>query len=180
MLSILVCHSYFLRFDSKQVERGKPYPPLATLQCAALLRRAGHRVSLFDAMLSDDLREYERRLQTLQPHVVLLYEDNFNFLSKMCLAKMRRAACQMIAAAQRNGARVIAAGSDVSDAAEPYIHAGADIALKGAGRRRTARDPAPSRSLATSGERRAGGRGGGNSHTPRRAGDGHQRRAAST
>jgi anaerobic magnesium-protoporphyrin IX monomethyl ester cyclase len=133
MLSILVCHSYFLRFDSKQVERGKPYPPLATLQCAALLRRAGHRVSLFDAMLSDDLQEYERRLQTFQPRVVLLYEDNFNFLSKMCLAKMRRAACQMIAAAQRSGARVIAAGSDVSDAAEPYLHAGADIALKGEG-----------------------------------------------
>ena len=31
MLSILVCHSYFLRFDPMQVERGKPYPPLATL-----------------------------------------------------------------------------------------------------------------------------------------------------
>ena len=133
MLSILVCHSYFLRFDSKQVDRGKPYPPLATLQCAALLRRAGHRVSLFDAMLADDLQEYERRLRSLQPQVVLLYEDNFNFLSKMCLAKMRRAAWQMIAAAQRTGARVIAAGSDVSDAAEPYLHAGADITLKGEG-----------------------------------------------
>jgi anaerobic magnesium-protoporphyrin IX monomethyl ester cyclase len=133
MLSILVCHSYFLRFDPKQVARGKPYPPLATLQCAALLRRAGHQVSLFDAMLSDDLREYQRRLQALQPQVVLLYEDNFNFLSKMCLGKMRHAACQMIAAARRAGARVIAAGSDVSDAAEPYLRAGADITLKGEG-----------------------------------------------
>ena len=35
MLSILVCHSYFLRFDQKQQERAKPYPPLATLQVAA-------------------------------------------------------------------------------------------------------------------------------------------------
>jgi anaerobic magnesium-protoporphyrin IX monomethyl ester cyclase len=133
MLSILVCHSYFLRFDSKQVERGKPYPPLATLQCAALLRRAGHEVSLFDAMLADDLQEYERTLHSVQPQVVLLYEDNFNFLSKMCLAKMRSAACRMIAAAHAAGARIIAAGSDVSDAPEPYLRSGADIALKGEG-----------------------------------------------
>jgi anaerobic magnesium-protoporphyrin IX monomethyl ester cyclase len=133
MLSILVCHSYFLRFDSKQVERGKPYPPLATLQCAALLRRNGHQVSLFDAMLADDLGEYERKLDFVQPQVVLLYEDNFNFLSKMCLAKMRQAARQMIAAARAAGSRVIAAGSDVSDAPEPYLRAGADIALKGEG-----------------------------------------------
>jgi anaerobic magnesium-protoporphyrin IX monomethyl ester cyclase len=133
MLSILVCHSYFLRFDPKQVERAKPYPPLATLQCAALLRRAGHQVSLFDAMLADDLEDYERSLRSMQPQVVLLYEDNFNFLSKMCLAKMRRAACQMIAAAHRAGTRVIAAGSDVSDDPGPYLRAGADIALKGEG-----------------------------------------------
>jgi anaerobic magnesium-protoporphyrin IX monomethyl ester cyclase len=133
MLSILVCHSYFLRFDPKQVERGKPYPPLATLQCAALLRQAGHKVSLFDAMLADDLREYEHTLGSVQPQVVLLYEDNFNFLSKMCLTKMRVAACQMIAAAHRAGARVIAAGSDVSDAPEPYLRAGADMTLKGEG-----------------------------------------------
>jgi anaerobic magnesium-protoporphyrin IX monomethyl ester cyclase len=133
MLSILVCHSYFHRFDPKQVERAKPYPPLATLQCAALLRRAGHRVSLFDAMLADDLGEYEGRLQSVRPQVVLLYEDNFNFLSKMCLAKMRQAGCEMIAAARRSGARVIAAGSDVSDAPEPYLAAGADITLKGEG-----------------------------------------------
>ena len=43
LLSILVGHSYFLRFDEKQRERAKPYPPLATLQVAALLRAAGHQ-----------------------------------------------------------------------------------------------------------------------------------------
>ena len=32
MLSILVCHSYFIHFDQQQRERGKPYSPLATLQ----------------------------------------------------------------------------------------------------------------------------------------------------
>ncbi|HEV7448749.1 MAG TPA: hypothetical protein VGO18_39655, partial [Steroidobacteraceae bacterium] len=85
MLSILVCHSYFLRFDPKQVARGKPYPPLATLQVAAILRQAGHEVVLFDAMLADGIEEYEQQLRSTKPQVVLLYEDNFNFLSKMCL-----------------------------------------------------------------------------------------------
>ena len=57
MLSILVCHSYFLRLDQKQVERAKPYPPLATLQVVSLLREAGHRVSFFDAMLAEGIEE---------------------------------------------------------------------------------------------------------------------------
>src|SRR5262249_8799799 len=133
MLSILVCHSYFLRFDPKQVARGKPYPPLATLQVAALLRQAGHEVDLFDAMLAEGIEEYERKLHTFQPQVVLFYEDTFNFLSKMCLGKMRQAACQMIGAARGIGARIIVSGPDVSDAPEPYLRSGADMALIGEG-----------------------------------------------
>jgi anaerobic magnesium-protoporphyrin IX monomethyl ester cyclase len=133
MLSILVCHSYFSRFDQKQVERAKPYPPLATLQVAGLLRRQGHSVSLFDAMLADGVEAFESQLRALQPQVVLLYEDNFNFLSKMCLGKMRQAACEMIAASRGTGARVIAAGADVSDAPEIYLRAGADVVLLGEG-----------------------------------------------
>jgi anaerobic magnesium-protoporphyrin IX monomethyl ester cyclase len=133
MLSILVCHSYFLRLDQKQIARAKPYPPLATLQVVSLLREAGHRVSFFDAMLAEGIEEYERLLIADAPQLVLFYEDNFNFLSKMCLATMRRAACDMIGAARLSGARVIAAGPDVSDAPGPYLRAGADLALVGEG-----------------------------------------------
>jgi anaerobic magnesium-protoporphyrin IX monomethyl ester cyclase len=46
---------------------------------------------------------------------------------------MRRAACEMIASAHNAGARVIAAGPDVSDAPGPYLRAGADLALIGEG-----------------------------------------------
>jgi anaerobic magnesium-protoporphyrin IX monomethyl ester cyclase len=133
MLSILVCHSYFLRFDQKQLKRAKPYPPLATLQVAAQLREAGHRVLLFDAMLAEGTEDYERLRHAMRPDLVLFYEDNFNFLSKMCLGKMRSACCEMIASARRGGARVIAAGSDATDAPEPYLHAGADLILLGEG-----------------------------------------------
>jgi anaerobic magnesium-protoporphyrin IX monomethyl ester cyclase len=116
MLSILVCHSYFLRLDQKQMLRAKPYPPLATLQAVGLLRKAGHRVSFFDAMLADDVADFSALLEAQRPQLCIFYEDNFNFLSKMCLATMRRAACDMIGAARRGGARVIAGGPDVSDA----------------------------------------------------------------
>src|SRR3977135_2218802 len=133
MLSILVGHSYFLRFDHKQLERAKPYPPLATLQVAAQLRQAGHRVALFDAMLAEGTAEYDCLLRAVEPQLVLFYEDNFNFLSKMCLGKMRRAGCEMIAPARRSGTRVIAAGSDATDAPEPYLRAGADLVLTGEG-----------------------------------------------
>jgi anaerobic magnesium-protoporphyrin IX monomethyl ester cyclase len=133
MLSILVCHSYYLRRDQKQVLRAKPYPPLATLQVVSLLRNAGHRVTFFDAMLAEGMEEYHRLLGTERPQVVLLYEDNFNFLSKMCLDTMRRAACDMIASARSAGARVISAGPDVTDAPGPYLNAGAELALLGEG-----------------------------------------------
>jgi anaerobic magnesium-protoporphyrin IX monomethyl ester cyclase len=131
MLSILVCHSYFLSFDQKQQQRAKPYPPLATLQVAAMLREAGHEVSLFDAMLAEDYTRFERQIDVLHPQVVLLYEDNYNFLSKMCLGRMRRAGCEMLTLASRRGTRVIAAGSDASDAPYAYLTAGADAVLHG-------------------------------------------------
>ena len=133
MLSILVCHSYYLRLDQKQVLRAKPYPPLATLQVVSLLRQAGHQVAFFDAMLADGVGEYESLLQAVRPQLVLFYEDNFNFLSKMCLSAMRHAACDMINSARQAGARVIASGPDVTDAPAPYLKAGADFALIGEG-----------------------------------------------
>jgi anaerobic magnesium-protoporphyrin IX monomethyl ester cyclase len=133
VLSILVGHSFFLRFDAKQFERAKPYPPLATLQVAEALRRLGHQVALFDAMLAAGPQDFDARLAAARPDVVLLYEDNYNYLSKMCLGRMREAACAMVASARRAGARVIVGGSDASDAPEVYLQAGADVALRGEG-----------------------------------------------
>jgi anaerobic magnesium-protoporphyrin IX monomethyl ester cyclase len=133
MLSIVVAHSYFLRFDRKQLERAKPYPPLATLQVASMLRRSGHAVRVFDAMLADGVEEYEQLVREVRPQLVLLYEDSFNFLSKMCLERMRRASCEMIGMARRAEARVLAVGSDAADAPEPYLLAGADAVLLGEG-----------------------------------------------
>ena len=133
MLKIQVGHSYFLRYDRKQWERGKPYPPLATIQIAALLRQMGHEVTLFDAMLADGVEDYEASLHATRPDVVVIYEDNFNYLTKMCLGRMREAACRMIAEARAEGARVIVAGSDASDHPDAFLAAGAHAVLIGEG-----------------------------------------------
>ena len=133
MLKIQVGHSYFLSYDRKQWERGKPYPPLATIQVAALLRQMGHEIALFDAMLADGVEDYAGSLQSAGPDVVVIYEDNFNYLTKMCLGRMREAACQMIAEAHAHGARVIVAGSDASDHPDAFLSAGADAVLIGEG-----------------------------------------------
>ncbi len=133
MLNIQVGHSYFLSYDRKQWERGKPYPPLATIQVAALLRETGHATTLFDAMLADGVEDYQASLQAARPDLVVIYEDNFNYLTKMCLGRMREAACQMIAEARAHGARVIVAGSDASDHPDAFLAAGADAVLIGEG-----------------------------------------------
>jgi anaerobic magnesium-protoporphyrin IX monomethyl ester cyclase len=133
MLRILVAHSWFLRFDHKQHERAKPYPPLATLQVAAILRRAGHEVTVFDAMLAQGVADFSMQLQHSRPDLVLFYEDSFNFLSKMCLARMRAACLQMLGMARNAGARVIAVGSDATDSPEAYLRAGAELVVLGEG-----------------------------------------------
>jgi len=133
MLSILTGHSYFLRFDRKQFERAKPYPPLATLQVAELLRSAGHRVAFFDAMLADGPRDYERQLTNAAPQVAIFYEDNFNYLSKMCLLRMRQAALTMIDAARERGIAAIVAGADATDHPVTYLDRGATVVVTGEG-----------------------------------------------
>ena len=55
---ILLAHSYYLRYDQKQIRKMKPYPPLATLCTASVLRASGFDVRLFDAMLAEGVEEF--------------------------------------------------------------------------------------------------------------------------
>jgi anaerobic magnesium-protoporphyrin IX monomethyl ester cyclase len=112
---VLVAHSYFLRYDAKQLQKMKPYPPLATLMVAAGLRQRGYDVSFFDAMLAQGVEDFESTLAQEQPAVVAIVEDNFNFITKMCTLRMREAALHMIRCAAERGCRVLVNGSDAAD-----------------------------------------------------------------
>lgn len=124
MTDILLTHSYHLYYDSKQVKKMQPYPPLGTLYAAGLLRQYGYSVALFDTMLNDPKAGFREALQRHQPEVVIVYEDNFNFLSKMCLTRMRQVAFEMSEAARSAGVLILANGSDASDHVAEYLHAG--------------------------------------------------------
>lgn len=133
MSSLLLGQSYYLRFDPKLWEAMQPYPPLGTLYAASFLRARGYDVALFDAMLAASEAEWDAALQASQPRYAVIYEDNFNYLSKMCLLRMRQAAFTMMASARARGCTVIAGGSDASDHAEQYLAQGADYVLLGEG-----------------------------------------------
>ena len=92
MQSILFTHSYFLRFDPKQWKTAQPYAPLGTLYAAALMRQEGYSVSLFDTMFAQTPGEVASYLETQQPKFFVVYDDGFNYLTKMCLTNMREAA----------------------------------------------------------------------------------------
>src|SRR5215472_2364223 len=109
----------------------QPYPPLGTLYAAALLRHHGYSVALFDAMLENPERGFPEALARHRPRIVAIYEDNFNFLSKMCLSRMRQVAYGMLEAARAAGATVAVNGSDPSDHTEEYLRRGFDFVLLG-------------------------------------------------
>ncbi len=133
MSRVLLGHSYFLRFDPKLWRAMQPYPPLGTLYAASVLREHGHEVRLFDAMLAESTEGWRRLLAEEHPDVAVLFEDNFNYLSKMCLLRMREAAFEMIGAARSQGCRVIVCGADVTDHAADYLQRGASFAVLGEG-----------------------------------------------
>jgi anaerobic magnesium-protoporphyrin IX monomethyl ester cyclase len=130
---VLLGQSYFLRFDPKLFAAMQPYPPLGTLYAASYLRDRGYTVDLFDAMLAESESEWELALVRSQPKIAVLYEDNFNYLSKMCLLRMREAAFAMVKMARQRGCTVIVAGSDATDHAQAYLDAGAQYVLIGEG-----------------------------------------------
>ena len=131
MVDVLLTHSYHLFYDRKQALKMQPYPPLGTLYAAALLRQQGFSVALFDTMLQNPERGFPAALALHRPKIVAIYEDHFNFLSKMCLSRMRQVAYKMVDAARTAGATVVLNGPDSSDHVDEYLHRGAQYVLLG-------------------------------------------------
>ena len=131
MADVLLTHSYHLFYDRKQARKMRPYPPLGTLYAAALLRSAGLSVAVFDTMLNDPEQGFQAALDEHHPRIVVVYEDNFNFLTKMCLTRMREVAYHILEVSRRAGATVLVNGSDASDHALEYLQKGFRCVLLG-------------------------------------------------
>src|ERR1700690_2961002 len=131
MAEVLLTHSYHLPYDRKQSRKMQPYPPLGTLYAAGVLREHGISVAVFDAMLDEPESGFLEALRVHHPKIVAIYEDDFNFLTKMCLTRMRQIAFEMIESSHRAGAKVIVHGSDATDHKAEYLRGGADYVLTG-------------------------------------------------
>jgi anaerobic magnesium-protoporphyrin IX monomethyl ester cyclase len=125
---ILLTHANHLYSDRKQVRKMQPYPPLQTLIAAALLRRDGHRVVFFDCTFD---RDFISSVDTYQPDLIAVCEDNFNFLTKMCLLENRELAFEIAAAARVRGIPAIVNSSDSTSNPQAYLAAGFNRVILG-------------------------------------------------
>ncbi|MFT3793550.1 B12-binding domain-containing radical SAM protein [Flavobacterium sp.] len=133
MSDILFSHSYYYKLDPKQWKNKTPFPPLGTLYAASLMRENGYEVRLFDTNLLDNPSSIQPILEIQRPKYLVIYDDGFNYLTKMCLTTMREACFEMIALGKKNGCTVIVCSSDSTDHAAEYLEKGADFIILGEG-----------------------------------------------
>jgi len=133
MLDILFSHSYYYPLDIKQWKNQTPFPPLGTIYAASLLRENGYKVDLFDTNLRDTPYDIEKEISEKKPEFLVLFDDGFNYLTKMCLTTMREAAFEMIRIGKNHGCTVIVNSSDATDHYTKYLSSGADYIIKGEG-----------------------------------------------
>lgn len=133
MKRVVISNAYFYPLDKKQWRFKQPYPPLGTLLAAAVVRNLGFEVTFYDTNLEDDPRKTAEKIIGLEPDYVLIFEDGFNYLTKMCLTTMREAAHVLIRAGHTANAVTIVSSSDATDHADLYLAAGADFVIKGEG-----------------------------------------------
>ena len=131
MSKILFSHSYFMRFDPKQWSTGQPYAPIGTLYASSLMREKGYEVFFLDTMFAYGPEEVILPLEKHNPDYFVIYDDGFNYLTKMCLTNMREAAFEMMKFARQKGCTVIVSGSDATDHYEQYLEEGADFVILG-------------------------------------------------
>jgi len=133
MADIVLTHSYVLQLDPKEFKARMPYAPLGTLYAATLLQHHGYSVTLYDSMLASSESGLGTVLREHQPRVVVIYDDDFNYLTKMCLSRMRDSAFAMSRRAKEFGCTVVVHGSDPADHASEYLRNGADFVIRGEG-----------------------------------------------
>jgi anaerobic magnesium-protoporphyrin IX monomethyl ester cyclase len=131
MPGVLLTHCNHLFFDRKQVRKMQPYPPLQTLLAAACLRRDGWATEFFDSTFVSPEGGFLEALREHSPDLLVICEDHFNFLTKMCLVANRDLAFRMGALARAAGVPVIVASSDASDNIIPYLSECADFVVLG-------------------------------------------------
>ncbi len=132
-MKILFSHAYYYQLDPKQWKGKTPYPPLGTIYAASCMRENGHDVRLFDTGLLARAEAIQEELKDGDFDLLVIYDDGFNYLTKMCLTNMRDACFRMMKMGKDHGCKVIVSSSDSTDHFEQYLKEGADVVLLGEG-----------------------------------------------
>lgn len=132
-MKVFLTHSYFYQLDPKQWINKTPYPPLATITALAHLEANAIPCDFYDVALDASPTNCLLKMEQANPDVVVVYEDGFNYLTKMCLTNMRNACFELIKKAKSLGAQVVVSSSDATDHWEEYHAVGADYILHGEG-----------------------------------------------
>jgi radical SAM superfamily enzyme YgiQ (UPF0313 family) len=125
---ILLTHANHLFADRKQARKMQPYPPLQALIAASVLRREGHEVAFFDCTFD---RDFHSALDRVRPDLLVVCEDNFNFLTKMCTLENRELAFAIAREAHARGIPAMVNSSDSTDRVNAYLEAGFDRVIVG-------------------------------------------------
>ncbi|MCC6702433.1 MAG: B12-binding domain-containing radical SAM protein [Fluviicola sp.] len=132
-MKTFLTHSYLYQLDPKQWKNKTPYPPLGTITALAVLEQIQNDVEFYDIALDPTTEKCIQAMQKYQPNVVVVYEDGFNYLTKMCLTNMRYACFELLKSAKAIGAKTIVSSSDATDHFKLYLENGADIVMHGEG-----------------------------------------------
>jgi radical SAM superfamily enzyme YgiQ (UPF0313 family) len=130
-MDVLITHSNHVWYDEKQRQKMQPYPPLQTLLAAAVLREQGSHVEVCDVTLEAAEARISQAIARMGRCLVVVCEDDFNFLTKMCLLRNRDLAFFTAKTAKAHGCTVAVHGSDSSDHVALYLAAGFDYVLIG-------------------------------------------------
>lgn len=133
MDKILLTHTYSLASDPKQERIGQPWLPLGTLYAASTLKEKGNDVHFYDPMFAMSTNEFVPVLERESPSILIIYDDGFSYLSKMCLSNMRELAFFMIRAGRSFNTTIIVCSPDANDNYSLYIDQGADFIIMGEG-----------------------------------------------
>ena len=132
-MKVLLTNTYFYRLDPKQWKAKQPYPPYGTLSAAATLQNLPVDLVFFDNTLRPGPQDLINHLKEEKPDILVIYDDGFNYLTKMCLTVMRQAAIKMVKAANAQGCKVVISSSDSTDHYSFYLDEGVDYVIVGEG-----------------------------------------------
>ena len=130
-MKVFLTHSYFYQLDPKQWANKTPYPPLGSITALSFLQSQNVDTTFYDVALDSSTAKAQKEIEQAKATIVIIYDDGFNYLTKMCLTNMRNACFELIKSAKINGAKVIVSSSDSTDHANLYHAEGADVVILG-------------------------------------------------